>query len=311
MAAIPDTGAAPVVQARGLTKRFGERLAVDGVDLDIRPGRCFGLLGPNGAGKTTILRLVLGQSPITAGSLTVFGLPVPAAIREIRRRIGVVPQADNADPDFTVIENLRVYASYFDVPRAEAGRRIAELLHFVELADRADSPLRELSGGMKRRLSIARALVNDPDLVVLDEPTTGLDPQVRRMIWTRLRQLRRAGKTLLLTTHYMDEAERLCDELVIMDQGRIISQGEPTAMIAEHVETHVLEVQGERAAIDELLGDCPGLRMETVGEMHYAYTNDLAPVMQRLKLAPQLTYVHRLANLEDVFLRLTGHELRE
>ncbi len=301
----------PVVVARKLTKRFGERVAVDGIDLDIPAGGCFGLLGPNGAGKTTTLRMILGQSPVTSGSLTVLGLPMPEAVREIRRRTGVVPQQDNADPDFTVAENLRMYARYFDLPGHVAQARIVELLDFVELTDRADSALKELSGGMKRRLSIARALINDPELIVLDEPTTGLDPQVRRMIWNRLRQLRNAGKTLLLTTHYMDEAERLCDEVVIVDHGRIVTHGHPTQLIADGVEPHVLELQGARSEIESLLDGCADLRLETVGEMHYAYTHDLPALLGRLEQATRLTYMHRPANLEDVFLRQTGHELRE
>lgn len=301
----------PVVVARNLTKHFGERVAVDGIDLVIQPGGCFGLLGPNGAGKTTTLRMILGQSPMTAGTLTVLGLPMPGAASEIRRRIGVVPQQDNADPDFTVAENLRMYARYFDLSGPVVRERISELLEFVELTDRADSTLRELSGGMKRRLSVARALINDPELIVLDEPTTGLDPQVRRMIWTRLRQLRNAGKTLLLTTHYMDEAERLCDELVIVDNGRIISHGDPARLIADGVEPHVLELQGERREIEALLDGCENLRLESVGEMHYAYTRDLPTLLGRLENATRLTYMHRPANLEDVFLRQTGHELRE
>ena len=306
----PDNNA-PVVVARQLTKHFGDRVAVDGIDLDIPAGGCFGLLGPNGAGKTTTLRMLLGQSPMTAGSLTVLGLPMPDAVREIRRRCGVVPQQDNADPDFTVAENLQMYARYFDLPAAVVRQRIGELLEFVELTDRADSALRELSGGMKRRLSVARALINDPELIILDEPTTGLDPQVRRMIWNRLRQLRNAGKTLLLTTHYMDEAERLCDDVVIVDHGRIISHGRPTQLIADGVEPHVLELQGERNEIETLLDGCADLRLETVGEMHYAYTRDLPALLARLEDSTHLTYMHRPANLEDVFLRQTGHDLRE
>jgi lipooligosaccharide transport system ATP-binding protein len=300
-----------VVVARKLTKHFGDRVAVDGIDLDIPAGGCFGLLGPNGAGKTTTLRMLLGQSPMTAGTLTVLGLPMPDAVREIRRRCGVVPQQDNADPDFTVAENLQMYARYFDLPSRLVSQRIRELLDFVELTDRADSALRELSGGMKRRLSVARALINDPELIILDEPTTGLDPQVRRMIWNRLRQLRNAGKTLLLTTHYIDEAERLCDDLVIVDHGRIITHGRPAQLIADGVEPHVLEVQGERGEIESLLKGCDDLRLETVGEMHYAYTSDLPALLSRLEDSAHLTYMHRPANLEDVFLRQTGHELRE
>jgi lipooligosaccharide transport system ATP-binding protein len=301
----------PVIIARGLTKHFDGRPAVQGIDLSIPRGGCFGFLGPNGAGKTTTLRMILGQSPASAGTLTVFGLPVVTEARRIRARIGVVPQADNVDPDFTVAENLRMYARYFGLRPAQVAPRIDELLRFMELHDRADDPIKALSGGMKRRLTIARALINDPELIVLDEPTTGLDPQVRRMIWNRLRQLRNAGKTLLLTTHYMDEAERLCDDLVVMDKGRIVTQGAPRDLVRQHVESDVLEMQGEAAAIERLLAGVPGIRMERVGETHYCYTNTLAPVLHRLERASELTYMHRPGNLEDVFLRVTGHELRE
>jgi lipooligosaccharide transport system ATP-binding protein len=303
--------ARPVVVARGLTKSFNGRVAVQGVDLSIPRGGCFGFLGPNGAGKTTTLRMILGQSPVSAGTLTVFDLPVATAARRIRARTGVVPQADNADPDFTVAENLRMYARYFGLRPADVAPRIDELLRFMELHDRADDPIKALSGGMKRRLTIARALINDPELIVLDEPTTGLDPQVRRMIWNRLRQLRSVGKTLLLTTHYMDEAERLCDDLVVMDKGRIVTQGAPRELVRQHVESDVLEMQGDPAAIERLLAGVPGIRLERVGETHYCYTNMLAPVLHRLERATELTYMHRPGNLEDVFLRVTGHELRE
>jgi lipooligosaccharide transport system ATP-binding protein len=303
--------ARPVVVARGLAKMFSGRSAVQGVDLSIPSGGCFGFLGPNGAGKTTTLRMILGQSPPTAGTLTVFGLPVATAGPQIRGRIGVVPQADNADPDFTVAENLRMYARYFGLTPATVAPRIDELLRFMELHDRADDPIKSLSGGLKRRLTIARALINDPELIVLDEPTTGLDPQVRRMIWNRLRQLRNIGKTLLLTTHYMDEAARLCDDLVVMDRGRIVTQGAPGELVRQHVESDVLEMQGDPAVIDRLLAGVPGIRLEQVGETHYCYTNVLAPVLQRLERASELTYMHRPGNLEDVFLRVTGHELRE
>jgi lipooligosaccharide transport system ATP-binding protein len=305
-------GDEPVVVARGLTKSFDGRSAVCGIDIDIPPGGCFGFLGPNGAGKTTILRMILGQSPVTSGSLTVFGLPVERGIREIRARTGVVPQSDNADPDFTVAENLRMYARYFGLRAAEVAPRIRELLEFMELADRADDRIKALSGGMKRRLTIARALINDPELIILDEPTTGLDPQVRRMIWNRLRALRNSGKTLLLTTHYMDEAERLCDDLVVIDKGRIVARGAPRELIRRHVEANVLEIQGEGAlAAQALLAGLPGVRMERVGETLYCYTDDLASALQRLEQAPGLICIHRPTTLEDVFLRITGHELRE
>jgi lipooligosaccharide transport system ATP-binding protein len=301
----------PVVVARGLTKHFGARHAVRGIDLDVPRGGCFGFLGPNGAGKTTTLRMILGQSPLTSGTLTVLGLPVPDRIRQIRARTGVVPQTDNQDPDFTVVENLRMYARYFGLKPAQVADRIEELLGFLELADRKDAKMRELSGGMKRRLSIARSLINDPELIMLDEPTTGLDPQVRHLIWTRLRKLKASGKTLLLTTHYMDEAERLCDQLVVIDRGRIVTQGSPQGLIREHIEPHVIEVQGEAAAVLPLFESMPGVRLLSVGETHYCYARELGPVLARLETAPQLRYTHRVANLEDVFLKLTGHELRE
>jgi lipooligosaccharide transport system ATP-binding protein len=300
-----------VVVARGLTKKFGDRTVVCGIDLTIPRGGCFGLLGPNGAGKTTTLRMILGQSPMSGGSLSVLGLPMPAAIREIHARTGVVPQSDNQDPDFTVVENLRMYARYFGLRPAEVAGRIDELLGFLELSDRRDALMRELSGGMKRRLSIARALINDPEFIMLDEPTTGLDPQVRHLIWTRLRKLKASGKTLLLTTHYMDEAERLCDQLVVIDRGRIITQGSPRGLIDQHVEPHVIEVQGEIDSVIPVLEGIPGSRLLSVGETHYCYASELGPVLARLEAAPQLRYTHRMANLEDVFLKLTGHELRE
>jgi len=301
----------PIVVARGLTKYFGNQLAVQGIDLTIRRGGCFGFLGPNGAGKTTTLRMILGQSPLTAGSLEVLGLPIPAAVRQIRARTGVVPQTDNQDPDFTVAENLQMYARYFGLKPASIAGRIDELLGFLELGDRRDARIRELSGGMKRRLSIARALINDPELIILDEPTTGLDPQVRHLIWTRLRGLASSGKTLLLTTHYMEEAERLCDELVIIDRGVIVAQGTPKALIREHVESTVLEVFGNIAAVDGALEALPGVRVAAVGETRYCYTHDLAALQAHFETLPRLTYTHRPANLEDVFLKLTGHELRE
>lgn len=300
----------PVISARGLTKQFKDRVVVRGIDLTVRAGVCFGLLGPNGAGKTTTLRMLLGMSPVTAGSLEVFGLPIGPAGRAIRARIGVVPQADNLDPDFTVAENLRVYGRYFGIDSRILGTRIAELLEFVGLSDRADSRIGTLSGGMKRRLTIARALVNDPELVVLDEPTTGLDPQVRHMIWSRLRELRAAGKTLLLTTHYMEEAERLCDELVIMDNGVVLEQGAPAALIRKHVEPEVLEVHGDGGAVTQALTGAKG-RLEAVADSHYFYTRFGRAAVKRLEALPAITFLHRPANLEDVFLKLTGRDLRD
>ena len=300
-----------VVEIEGLIKRYDSREVVRGIDLHVPAGRCFGVLGPNGAGKTTTLRLLLGQSPVNGGEIRVFGLPIPQAGRTVRARTGVVPQADNLDPDFTVAENLRVYGRYFGIAAATLDARIRELLEFIGLADRANARITTLSGGMKRRLTIARALINDPELVVLDEPTTGLDPQVRHMIWGRLRDLRHAGKTLLLTTHYMEEAERLCDELVIMDQGRILEQGSPAALIKKHAEPEVLEVRGEEQLARRALESASTGRFEAIGDTYYYYTRDAREVVKRLEGMPGLTFLHRPANLEDVFLKLTGRELRD
>jgi lipooligosaccharide transport system ATP-binding protein len=299
-----------VVTARHLTKAFDGRTVVQGIDLDVPRGGCFGLLGPNGAGKTTTLRMILGQSPPMGGTLYVLGLPMPGAGREVRARIGVVPQADNLDPDFSVRENLEVYASYFGLNRHAVRRRIEELLELVELDDRADTSIRKLSGGMKRRLSIARALLNDPEILVLDEPTTGLDPQVRHLIWRRLRELATEGTTLLLTTHYMEEAERICDAIAIMDAGRIIAEGAPKDITRAHVEPTVVEIHGDLAPASELLGGL-SVRPIEVGTSLYCYTDDPAPLLARLDSYPKLSHLQRAANLEDVFLRLTGHDLRE
>ena len=300
-----------VVDIRGLTKRFGEREVLRGIDLAVPAGICFGVLGPNGAGKTTLLRTLLGLTPVSGGEVRVFGETMPAAGRAVRARCGVVPQADNLDPDFTVIENLQVYARYFGLSAAAVAERIRELLAFVELTDRADSLIAALSGGMKRRLTMARALINRPELIILDEPTTGLDPQVRRMIWARLRALREEGRTLLLTTHYMDEAERLCDELVIIDHGQILERGSPRDLIRKHVEAEVLEVRGAPERARTVLAGVSGARIEELGDTHYCYTRDARALLATLEQHRELTFLHRPANLEDVFLKLTGHELRD
>ncbi len=302
-------GAAVAVRARGLSKRYGDRVVVDGVDLCVRAGECFGLLGPNGAGKTTTLRMLLGLTPPSAGSIEVLGLPVPARAREMRRRAGVVPQFDNLDPDFTVAENLATYASYFGLKGPGLKARIAELLEYAQLADRADAPIQALSGGMKRRLTLARALINDPALLVLDEPTTGLDPQARQHIWERLRRLLNQGRTLILTTHYMEEAERLCDRAAIMDHGRIVACDSPAALIRAHIEPHVIELRARDA--DTFLGRphaFAGVRVEHVGETVLLYAHDRERL---LAAAGALPFIQRPANLEDVFLKLTGRELRD
>jgi len=300
-----------VVFASDIHKHYGGNIAVDGVDFSITHGKCFGFLGPNGAGKTTILRIILGLTPYSSGRLTVFGLPVPAMARHIRARVGIVPQAENLDPDFTVAENLRVYASYFGIKRHIADARIGRLLEFSALSERRQAKTDTLSGGMKRRLTIARALINEPELVVLDEPTTGLDPQARHVIWSRLMELKDAGTTLILTTHYMEEAERLCDDLVIMDHGRILDQGSPRMLIKRHLEPEVIEIRGKLVDSDALLGKRPDCRLEDMGTCLYCYTHDAGSVLDSLRERQGLTYLHRPTGLEDVFLRLTGRELRE
>ncbi|MCB1735306.1 MAG: ATP-binding cassette domain-containing protein [Gammaproteobacteria bacterium] len=300
----------PIVRGLGLRKTFAERVAVDGIDLDIPRGRCFGLLGPNGAGKTTTLRMLLGLTPFDAGTLTVFDLPMPERAREVRARVGIVPQADTLDPDFSVAENLRVYASYFGLSRRQVEPRIDGLLDFANLGERRDARIDTLSGGMKRRLTIARALVNDPELVVLDEPTTGLDPQARHVIWSRLSELRDASKTLVLTTHYMEEAERLCDELIVVDHGRILDRGSPRALIKRHVEPEVIEVRGGADAVIAW-PEIQAARTERMGSSLYCYTREPAPLLNRLQAATGIVFLHRPAGLEDVFLRLTGRELRD
>ena len=301
-----------IVHAQNLQKHYGSQSVVQGIDLAIRRGECFGLLGPNGAGKTTTLRMLLGLSPMSAGQLRVLDYAIPAQAEQMRRRAGVVPQQDNLDPDFTVRENLRVYGRYFGIARTTLDERIPGLLSFAALEAKADARIATLSGGMRRRLVIARALINDPKILFLDEPTTGLDPQARHLIWQRLRGLRAAGKTLVLTTHYMDEAQRLCDRLVVMDEGRILDSGSPAQLIARHIEPHVVEVSGE--GVEDWLqgaGRTHARRAEMVGETAFCYCGDARAVLDSLTAWPPLSYVHRPGNLEDVFLKLTGRDLRE
>ena len=308
---LQETHASPIIQAEKLIKRFGETEVVSGIDINVSKGQCYGILGPNGAGKTTTIRMMLGQSPINDGHLSIFGLLQPNDAAEIRNRCGVVPQQDNLDPDFTVSENLMMYARYFGMDKAQIERRIGQLLEFVELTDKANTKIDSLSGGMKRRLSIARALINNPELLILDEPTTGLDPQVRHMIWARLRQLKKYGKTILLTTHYLEEAERLCDMLVIMDQGRIITQGSPKQLIVEYVEPHVFEIRARIKELSEQIKSMVNTSMEIIGDSTYVYSAEQNDVIALLQSQPDLEYYHRPGNLEDVFLKLTGRELRD
>ena len=299
----------------GLRKCYEGREVIAGVDFELTPGECFGLLGPNGAGKTTTLRLALGLTRPDSGAITLLDHDVLTHAREARTRVGVVPQLDNLDPDFTVRENLLVYGRYFGITHLELERRIPELLEYAGLAARADARIQTLSGGMKRRLTLARALINDPDLLFLDEPTTGLDPQARHVIWERLRQLTLRGKTLLLTTHFMEEAERLCHRLAIMDHGRIISIGTPRELIAANIEPEVVEVYGDGAGDwAAATGGNLAERCETHGETVFCYARDAHALVADLAhhgAQTNLRYLHRRANLEDVFLKLTGRELRD
>ena len=300
-----------VLVARGVRKRYGELEVVNGLALEVKPGECFGLLGPNGAGKTTTLRLCLGLTHADAGEIELLGEPVPARARQARRGVGVVPQFDNLDPDFTVGENLVVYGRYFGLAPSTIAGRLPALLEFAGLAGRANSRIDALSGGMKRRLTLARALVNEPQLVFMDEPTTGLDPQARHLIWERLRRLTQEGRTLVLTTHFMEEAERLCHRLAIMDRGRIIAEGSPRELIAAHIEPHVVEVYGE--GLDAWLSQARRLapRLERAGDTVFVYAVDPTPILATLHGRQRLSFLHRPASLEDVFLKLTGRDLRD
>ena len=301
-----------VLRVAGLRKFYGDNEVVRGLDFSIRRGECFGLLGPNGAGKTTTLRCCLGLIDPDGGTIELVGEPVPQAARAARIRVGVVPQMDNLDPDFTVTENLVVYGRYFGIPHASLAPRIPKLLEFAGLASKGDVGIRTLSGGMKRRLTLARALVNDPELLVLDEPTTGLDPQARHLIWDGLRQLLSQGKTILLTTHFMDEAERLATRLAVIDHGTMIASDTPRALIEAHVEPEVIEVFGDEAkAWADAHGRRLSARLELAGETAFCYATDPQPLLAALAHVPGLRYLHRPANLEDLFIKLTGRELRD
>ncbi len=307
-----------LISATGLVKRFGDFTAVDGIDLSVRRGEAFGFLGPNGAGKSSTMRMIGCVSPPTDGALSILGMPAVSSGPAIRARLGVVPQEDCLDVELTVAENLTVYARYFGIPRRVARQRTDELLHFVQLADRAADKVEPLSGGMKRRLTIARSLVNEPDLVLLDEPTTGLDPQARHLVWERLYRLKQRGVTLVLTTHYMDEAEQLCDRLVVMDAGRIVAEGSPSELIGRYATREVVELRFDLDDLDgvagrALAGQLAGLadRSETLPDRLLLYTADgdatLAAVTGR-GIQPRSALVRR-GTLEDVFLHLTGRTL--
>ena len=304
---------APLISARDLVKRFGGFTAVDGIDVEVHPGESFGFLGPNGAGKSSTMRMIGCVSPPTEGELSIFGLDPVRDGREIRSRLGVVPQQDQLDVELTVEENLVIYGRYFDIPRAECRRRAAELLDFVQLTERARSKVDPLSGGMKRRVTIARSLINEPSLLLLDEPTTGLDPQARHVLWDRLYRLKQRGVTLVLTTHYMDEAEQLCDRLVVMDQGRIVAEGSPRSLIAEHSTREVLELRyppGTNEASAVPIADV-GDRQEVLPDRVLIYAHDGEAALHEVHARdamPESSLVRR-SSLEDVFLRLTGRTL--
>src|SRR6476660_9804108 len=309
------TDGAPLITARGLGKRFGELVAVDAIDFDVGRGEAFGFLGPNGAGKTSTMRMIACVSPITSGTLTIFGENPATRGVEIRSRLGVVPQADTLDLELTVRENLIIFARYFDIPWSEGRRRADELLEFVQLKERSKDKVDDLSGGMKRRLTIARALINEPDLLLLDEPTTGLDPQARHLVWDRLYRLKQRGVTLVLTTHYMDEAEQLCDRLVVMDKAKIVAEGSPRELIERYSTREVTELRFPVGVQETLDGQLDGLaeRIERLPDRVLLYADDgeaAAAAAHGRGLRPETVLVRR-STLEDVFLRLTGRSLIE
>jgi lipooligosaccharide transport system ATP-binding protein len=310
---VAETPTEPLVLARGLTKRFGDFTAVDGIDVEVRRGEAFGFLGPNGAGKSSTMRMIGCVSPATGGTLRVLGMDPARDGPRIRARLGVVPQEDSLDLELTVRENLLVYGRYFGLSRPVIRERVAQLLDFVQLTDRADSKVEPLSGGMKRRLTIARSLISEPELLLLDEPTTGLDPQARHVLWDRLFRLKQQGVTLILTTHYMDEAEQLCDRLVVMDKARIVAEGSPQELIAHHSSREVVEVRfppDEQEAMASKLADLAE-RVEVLPDRILLYVEDgdaVAGAVHERGLRPIGVLVRR-STLEDVFLRLTGRTL--
>ena len=308
MTTMPDA----FLECHQLVKRYGEATVVNDLSFAIRSGECLGVIGPNGAGKTTTLRMCLGLSSPDSGHVEAFGLRMPQDAHAIKAQLGVVTQFDSLDPDFSCAENLLVFGRYFGMKTADIRARIPQLLEVAALSHKADAKPGQLSGGMRRRLSLARALVNDPRLLLLDEPTTGLDPQARHLMWERLQQLLQQGKSILLTTHFMDEAERLCDRLLVIDHGRKIAEGTPRELIAAHLEPDVVEVYGGDAQAVST-GPLMALasRVEVSGETVFFYTRDAAPLMQALAHEHTLRSLHRPANLEDLFLKMTGRQIRE
>jgi lipooligosaccharide transport system ATP-binding protein len=301
----------PIIDARNVVKRYNRFTAVNGVSFSVEKGEFFGLLGPNGAGKTSAIRMMYGFSPVSSGDMLIFGMNIRTDWRKIRSRMGVCQQDNTLDPDLTVEQNLLLYARYFEMDKRRAHRRAEDLLGFFALSQKKNAKVRELSGGLARRLQLARALMVEPDLLILDEPTTGLDPQSRHQLWDRLSQLKRSGLTILLTTHYMDEAESLCDRLVIMDHGNIISQGRPHTMIEEHAAESVIEIQGAGRALRDYV-KVHDVKHDDLGERFILYTKADGRLENEVRRRFCMeSCLFRPGNLEDVFLRLTGRELRE
>jgi lipooligosaccharide transport system ATP-binding protein len=300
-----------LIKAHGLTKKYGGLTAVNHIDFEVYKGECVGFLGPNGAGKTTTVRMIYCFLPLTEGELSVSGQSVSEHAREIKSMVGVAPQEDNLDPDFSVIQNLQIYARYFDISKAEAERRAKEQLQFFQLEAKQNVLISELSTGMKRRLILARALVNEPQILLLDEPTTGLDPQARHLVWEEVRTLRKRGVTIILTTHYMDEAATLCDRILLMDNGKIIEQGKPSDLIKKHVGADVLEVDNDEKLLQTLKGEFPDADFQTFGDRIHVFSAQPHGVFERfLEKNPLTNVTIRNANLEDVFLKLTGKGLK-
>jgi lipooligosaccharide transport system ATP-binding protein len=301
-----------LIKAHDLTKKYGDFMAVDHIDFEVYKGECVGFLGPNGAGKTTTVRMIYCFLPLTDGELTVAGMNVSKQPREIKCMVGVAPQEDNLDPDFTVIKNLQVYARYFDIPKAEATKRATELLKFFQLEEKRNVIIDQLSTGMKRRLILARALINEPQILLLDEPTTGLDPQARHMIWDKIKDLRKQGVTIILTTHYMDEAAELCDRTLIMDHGKIIEQGAPADLVKKHIGEEVLEVDYNDETMKSLKEEFPEALLEVLSDRIRVFTMEPHGACENfLRKNPISGATIRNANLVDVFLKLTGRRLRE
>ncbi|HXX88259.1 MAG TPA: ATP-binding cassette domain-containing protein [Candidatus Acidoferrum sp.] len=301
-----------LIRARKLTKKYDDFVAVDNIEFEVFKGECCGFLGPNGAGKTTTIKMINCVLPLTTGQLTVADLSVTENSREIKRMIGVAPQENNLDPDFTVLNNLVVYARYFDISKEEALKRSQDLLKFFQLEEKTKVVIDELSTGMKRRLLLARALINTPQILLLDEPTTGLDPQARHLIWDKVRELKKSGVTIILTTHYMDEATELCDRTLIMDKGKIIEEGSPSALIQKHIGEEVLEVDYDENVLTAVKEKLPEARIEILSDRIHVFSFQPHGVFERfVENSPAKGATIRQANLEDVFLKLTGRGLRE